>query len=136
MTNMDEARAALTEARKAYIEDMEWLRENFGIIPEPQQHLVNAALQSALSALETDDLESLKQAVRSFENLHVQTLAKVTWELLEQTKRSIKGLRETDPEIFEAKLKQWNAASWAFTTARFRRVTDKYREAIETVTQI
>ncbi len=136
MSDRMEARADLTRAREAYLEDMRWLRDNFGIVPEPEPHLLKATLRSALSALESDDLPSLRRAVGSVEQLHKDILARVTWELLEQTKRSLKSLRESDPELFEAKLRLWNAASWAFTTARFRRVTEKYREAIETVTRV
>lgn len=136
MKSKREARAALTAAREAYLKDMKWLRDRFGIIPEPEPHLLKATLQTALSALENDDLPGLQRAVQSFDALHKDILARVTWELLEQTKRSLKGLREMDADLFEAKLKLWNEASWAFTTARFRKVTDKYREAIRTVTRI
>ena len=136
MTDISEARADLTAAREAYREDMQWLRDNFGIIPEPEPHLLKATLRSALAALESDDEGDLRRAVGSVEQLHKDILARVTWDLLEQTKRSLKGLRASDPELFEAKLALWNAASWAFTTARFRRVTEKYREAIETVVMV
>ncbi len=136
MKAKDEARAALTAAREAYLKDMKWLRSRYGIIPEPEPHLVKGLLQTALAALEKDDLPALRQAAQSFDTFHKDILARVTWELLEQTKRSLKALRETEPELFEEKLKLWNAASWAFTTARFRKVTDKYREAIRTVTKV
>lgn len=136
MNDTAEARAALTQAREAYVQDMQWLRDQYGIIPEPEPHLLKATLRSALSALESDDLPSLQQAVESFDRFHRDILARVTWELLEQTKRSLKGLRVRDPELFEEKLRLWNAASWAFTTARFRREMAKYREAIETVTRV
>jgi len=91
---------------------------------------------SALDAIEKSDLPSVEKAVQSFDTLHKDILARITWDLLEQAKRSLKALRATQPELFEAKLKLWNRASWAFTTARFRRVTAKYREAIRTVTRI
>ncbi len=136
MTTKKAARAALTAAREAYLKDMKWLRSRYGIIPEPEPHLVRGLLQTALAALEKDDLPALRQAVQSFDTFHKDILARVTWELLEQTKRSLKALRETDPELFEERLALWNAASWAFTTARFRKITDKYREAIRTVTKV
>ena len=136
MTTKKAARAALTAAREAYLKDMKWLRSRYGIIPEPEAHLVKGLLQTALAALEQDDLPALRHAVQSFDTFHKDILARVTWELLEQTKRSLKQLRESDPELFEEKLALWNAASWAFTTARFRKITDKYREAIRTVTKV
>lgn len=136
MKTKAQAREALTEARAAYLKDMQWLRSRYGIIPEPEPHLLKATLRAALAAVEQDDLPSLKGAVQGFEQLHKDILARVTWDLLEQTKRSIKALRESDPELFEEKLALWNKASWAFTTARFRRITEKYREAIRTVTMI
>jgi hypothetical protein len=136
MATGDEARAALTEARAAYLKDMQWLREKYGIIPDPEAHLIKGLLQTALSALETDDVSSLQRVTQSFDQFHKDVLARTAWDLLEQTKRSLKALRETDPELFEEKLALWNAASWAFTTARFRRVTEKYREAIRTVTSV
>jgi hypothetical protein len=136
MTPLEETRSRLTDARAAYLKDMLWLRRRYGIIAEPEPHLLKAALQASLTALEQNDLPSLRQALQSFDNLHKHILAKVTWDLLEQTKGSLKALRETEPELFEAKLRLWNKASWAFTTARFRQVTHKYREAIRTVAQI
>lgn len=136
MKAKDEARTALTAAREAYLKDMKWLRSRYGIIPEPEPHLIKGLLQTALAALEKDDVPGLQRAVQSFDTFHKDILARVTWELLEQTKRSLKALRETEPELFEEKLKLWNKASWAFTTARFRKITDKYREAIRTVTKV
>ena len=136
MTSKKQARTALAEARSAYLNDMKWLRRRYGIIPDPEPHLLKGMLQASLNALEKDDLPSLQQAVQCFDTLHKDILARVTWDLLEQTKRSLKALREDEPELFEEKLRLWNQASWAFTTARFRRVTEKYREAIRVVTRI
>ena len=136
MAMRDEARTALREARAAYRRDMEWLRDEYGIIPDPEAHLVKGLLQTALTALESDDASSLQGVTQSFDQFHKDVLARIAWDLLEQTKRSLKAVRETDPELFEEKLALWNAASWAFTTARFRRVTEKYREAIRTVTRV
>jgi hypothetical protein len=56
--------------------------------------------------------------------------------LIEQTERNLKALRESEPRLFEAKIKIWKQASWAFTTARFRGVTAKYREAIRQATRV
>jgi hypothetical protein len=136
MKTKKQVRAALTAAREAYLSDMQWLRDRYGIIPEPEPHLLKATLLSALAAVEHDDLPSLQRAVQGFDSLHRDILARITWELLEQSKRSLKGLRESDPELFEDKLKLWNKASWAFTTARFRKTMEKYREAIQTVTKV
>lgn len=136
MKTMAEARAALTQAREAYRGDMQWLRNGYGIIPDVEAHVIKRVLLAALDALEKNDLPSLKSAVGSFETLHADIMARIAWDLLEQTKRSLKALQESEPELFEEKLRLWNKASWAFTTARFIKNTAKYRESIRTVTQI
>lgn len=136
MKTMTEARAALTEAREAYRRDLQWLRNNYGILPDVEAHVIKGALLTALDALERNDLASLTKAVSSFEMVHADLMAQIAWDLLEQTKRSLKALREKEPELFEKKLQLWNKASWAFTTARFMKSTAKYRESIRTVTQV
>ena len=136
MTTLDEARAALTQARSAYRRDMLWLRRRYGIIPAPEAHLTNGVLLAALDAIEKNDVASVEKAVQSFDTLHQDILARIAWDLIEHTKNSLKDTRHRQPELFEAKLKLWKQASWAFTTARFRLVTAKYREAIRVATRI
>jgi hypothetical protein len=136
MKTMDEARAALIQAREAYNNDLQWLRTRYGIIPEPEPHLVKGVLLAALGALEKNDLPSMIQAIQSFDTLHKDTLARIAWDLLEQTKRHLKALRASDPALHEEKLQLWKQASWAFTRARFLLDTAKYREAIRLITRV
>lgn len=136
MDTIKQARDALAKARRDFERDMRWLRSRYGIAPEPESHQLKPTLVACLDALAEGDPDAMQKAVDSFVTLHRSIMAHVAWHLLEQTKRALKPLRNTDPALFEQKLALWNKASWAYTNAQFRRKLDQYRACVRTVVRI
>ena len=135
MKTMDEARKALSAARQRYLDDLEWLRREYGIIPDVESYSVKAALLAALDALEKNDLASLETAVGSFSALHNQVMRYVVWDLLERTKIGIKSLRKSDPTR-KAKIEQWNKACWEKHPWITKGDFSKYRETVQMLARL
>ena len=136
MNKTDKARKVLTKEREEYLKDMKWLRREYGLIPEPQPYVLKTTLLAALAAVEKNDAESVDKFVAAFKSLHKSIMYQVSWNLLEQTKQSIKRLKKTDPELFERKLKEWKAAVWTHTQDVYRQTFSLFRNCIRTVTKI
>ena len=134
--SLSEARKALTAARRSYLEDMQWLRQKYGIIQEPEPYAVKTVLLAALAALEKNDLAGLQKTIQCFNELHDQVLRYVVWDMLERTKRGLKAIRQSDPKGFQKKLRLWNEASWEKHGWRRPGTFRKYRRAIEMLARI
>ena len=133
--SLSEARKALAAARRSYLDDMQWLRQKYGIIQEPEPCAVKAVLLAALAALEKNDLAGLQKTILHFNALHDQVLRYVVWDMLERTKRGLKAIRQSDPKGFRKKLRLWNKASWekhGWGEPGF----SKYRRSIEMLARI
>ena len=124
----------LAEARHDYLRDMKWMRARFGIIPEVHRSQLVGCLTAALDALESGTPEAGAAAVESFRNLHRAVMKEAVWHVLEQTKRTLKALRGSEPDLCAEKLELWNRASWLFTNFSVRQsrtVGGNYRKALD-----
>lgn len=136
MKSMKQARLELVKAKKAYLKDMKWLRDTYGIIPEPEIYLIKHLAHSSIEALADHTFKSLNQAVADFQNFHKSILYHVAWDMLERTKESIKSIKANDPDLYEEKLKQWRRASWSMTQDIYRQTFTMFKEAIRQAAEI
>ncbi len=131
---IDSLRIGLQQARAAYLDDMQWLRERLGVIPTVPHHLVGPALWLALDALESNVPPRFTAALEAFRKLHQSTMQQVAWQKLEETRKGLKSIRTEAPAIFARKLKVWNEASAFFTNFNQppeQSPTLNYRKALE-----
>ncbi|HWL52873.1 MAG TPA: hypothetical protein VNQ90_10580 [Chthoniobacteraceae bacterium] len=132
--DLDCLRLELQRARRAYLEEMQWLRERFGVIPSVPRHQVGPALWLALDALEANTADMLAAALKAFRKLHRSTTKLVVWHQLEETRHGLESIRAEAPELFARKLKLWNQASALFTNfnqSAGQSPTLNYRKALE-----
>jgi hypothetical protein len=136
MKTMTQIRAEFVKARKAYIKDMKWLRDTYGIIPEPENYLIKHLASSALDALTKHTVKCLEQALIDFQNFHKSVLYHVAWDMLERTKEGIKSIKAKNPDLYEKKLKQWKVASWAMTQDIYRQTFTIFKDTIRLASEI
>lgn len=130
---------AMAAARREYLKDMRWLRTRFGIIPEAKDYLMKDLLISCLDALESGTAESALEAVKAFQNFHKLIMKQTAWNMLEQTRNSLKAIKDSEPGVFSEKIKLWNRASWLFTNFsvnQSRSVGGNYRKALELLSEL
>ena len=130
----DALRAELQLARAAYLEEMQWLRDRFGVIPGNPQHQLGPTLWLALEALECGTPEAFAAALKAFRKLHRATIKGVVWEKLEETRRALEAIRREAPALFAQKRQLWNEASALFTNFNQppgQSPTLNYRKALE-----
>jgi len=133
MAKARDAAPDLAAARRDYLKDMQWMCDRFGIVPEVHRSQLVGPLAVALDALEAATPEAGAAAVKAFRDFHRAVMKEAVWHVLEQTKRSLKSLREAEPELYAAKLPLWNEASWLFTNfsvKQSRTVGGNYRKAL------
>lgn len=131
--SLERLRVDLAAARKDYLRDMKWLRQKFGIIPDPRPDQVKLGLWHALNALEKQDADSLDQAIKAFKKMHRGMMKETVWQVLEDSKRALKKLRSCDQDLFAQKLLIWNQASHYFTnfnTPPGQPLSTNYRKAL------
>jgi hypothetical protein len=129
----------MAAARREYLKDMKWLRLKFGIIPEAKDYLTKDLLINCLDALEGGTDESFLESVKSFKNFHKLIMKQTAWNMLEHTKNSLKAIKDSEPDIFNEKIRLWNRASWLFTNFsvnQSRSVGGNYRKALKLLTEL
>lgn len=134
ISQTDSLPAELRKARAAYLDDLQWLRDRFGVVPALPQHQVGPALWLALDALEDTRPESFTAALKAFRKLHRSTMKRAVWEVLEETRKNLLALRSEAPALFERKREVWNEASALFTNFNQpagQSPTLNYRKALE-----
>ena len=136
MRTMTQIRAELVAARKAYIKDMKWLRDTYGIIPEPENYLIKHLATSSLDALTNHTVKSLDKALTDFQAFHKSLLYHVAWDMVERAKEGIKTLKVNDSDLYEEKLKQWKLASWSMTQDIYRQTFTMFKDTIRLASEI
>lgn len=137
MKTKTEARERLKKSYLDYEKDMTWLRDKFGIIPDKlEPHTLKKTLKTALMAVASNKRDDIRNTVLEFEKLHSRILYKVAWNLLENSKKNLKSLKEANYKLYETKLRDWNKASWALTADCYRVTATKYKGCIELAAQI
>jgi hypothetical protein len=133
---MTKIRKDFAEAHAAYLADMKWLREKFGIVPEPKDFTLKAALAPAIDFILKDDSESLEESLKAFKEFHRKIIYGVAWDLLERSKENLKLIQNSDPKLFEEKRQLWVKSSWALSEAIYRKIFARYYDSIDIASNI
>ena len=131
----EEIREQFLEIQKSYLEDMRWLREEFGLVPELDPTHLSRFLPACLDFLSDPTPERYSEAVEAFNDSRIRIMRSIAWSLLERNKENLKKIKD-DPALFAEKRELWIAASWAFSEAGYKRRIDKYRECLKILEKI
>lgn len=124
------------KAYNTYLRDMEWLREKFGIIPEPKDSSLKKGFSASVNFALKDDRDSFQQTLDAFKEFHRSILYDVAWELLERSKENLKKIQKTEPELFNEKHQLWIQASWTFSEAIYKKKCSKFHDSIKISSRI
>jgi hypothetical protein len=128
---MTQIRQDFIKVHEEYLRDMKWLREKFGIIPEPSNFTLKKALSSSIDFILKNDPESLQESLNDFKEFHRQIIYGVAWDLLERTKESLRLIQDSEPDLFTEKHQLWIQASWALSEAGYKKDFRKYYDSID-----
>jgi len=133
---MTKIRKDFVKAHKVYSRDMKWLREKFGIIPEPKDFTLKKAFSPTVNFILKNDPESFQESLNSFKEFHRRIIYDVAWDLLERAKENLKLIQDTNPSLFEEKRKLWVQASWALSEAGYKKNFCRYYDCIDIASHI